>query len=119
MGNPVVHFEIMGNDSAALRTFYGNIFGWQFTSVRGAEGAEYSIADPQVEGSIRGGIGTIPAGHDGYVTFYVAVPKLEDALAKVGELGGSTVMGPSQVPNGPRIALFTDPENRIVGLVEG
>jgi len=28
MGDPVVHFEIVGKDAAALRTFYGEAFGW-------------------------------------------------------------------------------------------
>ncbi|MDB5028605.1 MAG: hypothetical protein JWO66_2294 [Candidatus Eremiobacteraeota bacterium] len=28
------------------------------------------------------------------------------------------MMPPDQVPNGPRIALFTDPEGHVVGLVE-
>jgi uncharacterized protein len=118
MGNPVVHFEIMGKDSAALRSFYGNIFGWQFSPVPGANGAEYALAEPKADGGIKGGIGTAPEGYDGHLTFYVAVPNLEDALAKVEELGGSTMMEPVQVPNGPRIALFLDPENRTVGLVE-
>jgi predicted enzyme related to lactoylglutathione lyase len=30
MGNPVVFFEITGNDSAGLRRFYGELFGWEF-----------------------------------------------------------------------------------------
>ena len=28
MANPVVHFEIMGKDGAALQKFYADLFGW-------------------------------------------------------------------------------------------
>ena len=30
MGQPVVHFEVIGNDPAKLRTYYSNLFGWDF-----------------------------------------------------------------------------------------
>lgn len=30
MGQPVVHFEIIGRDPASLRDYYGELFGWEF-----------------------------------------------------------------------------------------
>jgi predicted enzyme related to lactoylglutathione lyase len=30
MGNPVVHFEVTGEDPDKLRSFYGGLFGWEF-----------------------------------------------------------------------------------------
>jgi uncharacterized protein len=30
MAEPVVHFEVIGNDPARLRDFFGELFGWQF-----------------------------------------------------------------------------------------
>jgi hypothetical protein len=30
MGQPVVHFEIIGNDPEKLRGYYGDLFGWEF-----------------------------------------------------------------------------------------
>ena len=30
MGQPVVHFEIIGSDPGKLRTYYGEMFGWEF-----------------------------------------------------------------------------------------
>ena len=32
MGNPVVHFEVMGKDGEALKKFYGDLFGWTINS---------------------------------------------------------------------------------------
>jgi len=40
------------------------------------------------------------------------------SLDKIQRLGGSTMMPPDQVPNGPRIALFHDPEGHMIGMVQ-
>ena len=32
MGNPVVHFEIMGGDGERLKSFYAEQFGWKIDS---------------------------------------------------------------------------------------
>jgi predicted enzyme related to lactoylglutathione lyase len=33
MGPPVVHFEIIGTDPHRLRDYYGELFGWDASSV--------------------------------------------------------------------------------------
>jgi len=30
MGQPVVHFEVIGRDPGKLRSYYGDLFGWEF-----------------------------------------------------------------------------------------
>jgi len=30
MAQPVCHFEIIGRDPVALRSYYGELFGWEF-----------------------------------------------------------------------------------------
>jgi uncharacterized protein len=30
MGQPIVHFEIIGKDPERLRSYYGDLFGWEF-----------------------------------------------------------------------------------------
>ena len=30
MAQPVVHFEIIGKDPMRLRSYYGDLFGWDF-----------------------------------------------------------------------------------------
>ena len=114
MGNPVVHFEVVGKDAQALQSFYKDAFDWQMEP----EIPNYTIAHPGGEGSINGGIGATMDGGAGHVTFYVAVLDLEAAISKIEGLGGSTVMEPSDVPEGPSIAMFTDPEGHLVGLVK-
>jgi predicted enzyme related to lactoylglutathione lyase len=34
-------------------------------------------------------------------------------------LGGRTISAPMDVPNGPSIATFADPEGHVIGLVKG
>jgi predicted enzyme related to lactoylglutathione lyase len=120
MGQPVVHFEIIGRDPEKLRSYYGDLFGWQFDT---DNPMNYGIV--QREGNvgpdgvgIGGGVGGPgPEGYSGHVTFYVAVPDVEAALAKAGSLGGSRVMGPEKVMEQVEIGLFNDPEGHLVGVV--
>ena len=113
MANPVVHFEVLGKDAAALTKFYGNAFDWQLQDVM--EGSYY-MANP--EGGIPGGIGASPDGGAGHVMFYVQVDDPAAALEKIKALGGSTISEPMDVPGGPTIAHFADPEGHVVGLVK-
>ena len=113
MGNPVTHFEILGTDAPTLQNFYSEAFGWQMQDVMGGS---YYMAHPDDNG-IDGGVGASPEG-PGHVTFYVEVPDPAAALEKISELGGSTVQPPMDVPGGPTIALFADPEGHVVGLVK-
>jgi predicted enzyme related to lactoylglutathione lyase len=49
----------------------------------------------------------------------VQVDDLQAALDKAESLGGKTVMAPDQVPGGPALAMFADPEGNVIGLVSG
>jgi uncharacterized protein len=122
MGRPVVHFEVIGKDGDELRRYYSELFGWEFSDQMGP--TNYAVT--QREGNtnadgigIGGGIGTAPEGYGGHVTFYVEVPDVEDALTKAESLGGTRMMGPDKVPGVDiEIALFTDPEGHVIGLVK-
>ena len=116
MGNPVVHFEIMGKDAGRLRAFYRDAFDWRIGEPMAGSPVDYSLVEKDGDG-ITGGIGVAPEGYGGHVTFYVHVPNIAASLEKIKSLGGETMMGPDQVPGGPVIALFKDPEGHVVGLV--
>ncbi len=120
MKHPVMHFEIMGHDVAALRSFYADIFGWNVAPPMPESDVQYSLVEPvpNFQRGISGGIGKAPAGYDGHVTFYIVVDDIESAFAKIEGRGGSRMMGPDKVPNGPVIGLFRDPDGRTIGLVD-
>jgi hypothetical protein len=112
MPNPIVYFEVMGKDKTGLEDFYRAVFDWQLTPA----GENYAHVSPG--GGLNGGIGTSMDGGSGYVTFYVEVANLADTLTLVESRGGQRLMEPEQMPKGPRIALFKDPEGRVIGLIE-
>lgn len=122
MGQPVVHFEVVGQDVDKLRSYYGDLFGWEFDTVEGGP-TEYSTVprDGNVTADgvgIGGGVGAAPEGYPGHVTFYIEVPDVEASLAKAEELGGTRMMGPDKPIEGLEIGLFNDPEGHLVGVVK-
>lgn len=111
MPNPIVYFEISGKDKAVLEDFYRAVFDWQLTPAND----QYTHVSPGA--GINGGIGKCMTG-PGYNTFYVEVSNVEETLSLVESRGGKRIMGPEQMPKGPLIALFTDPEGRVLGLIQ-
>ena len=120
MGQPVVHFEIIGKDAETLRRYYSDLFAWEVESDNPMNyGVVQRDANLNADGvGIGGGIGTAPEGYAGHVTFYVEVPDVEVALSKAEALGGSRMMGPETVMEGVEIGLFRDPEGHVVGVVK-
>jgi uncharacterized protein len=66
MGQPVVHFEVIGKDGDRLQAYYSELFGWQIESDN-----EMGYGIVQREGNtnpdgigIGGGVGRGPEGAD-------------------------------------------------------
>jgi predicted enzyme related to lactoylglutathione lyase len=123
MGQPVVHFEVIGKDPERLRKYYGDLFGWEFDT---SSPVSEAVSEPMNYGFVDGnttsdGIG-IPGGvgggidYDGHTIFYVSVPDVEAALQKAESLGGTRLMGPAQAPTGLVVGHFTDPEGHLIGV---
>jgi len=122
MGQPVVHFEVIGRDGEKLRAYYGELFGWDIDADNPmGYGLVQREGNTNADGvGIGGGIGGPgPEDYPGHVTFYVEVPSVEESLAKAESLGGKRMMGPDQVMEGLVIGLFTDPEGHVIGVIEG
>jgi predicted enzyme related to lactoylglutathione lyase len=116
MGAPVIHFEIMGGKGNQLEKFYGELFGWKIDS---NNPMKYGIVDTKGgPGGINGGVGTSQDGNK-RVSVYVQVDDLQATLNKVEKLGGKTILPPTEVPGGPKLAMFTDPAGNVTGLLLG
>ena len=121
MGQAVVHFEVVGKDGGKLQRYYAELFGW---NVNADNPMQYGMVDAKDNTSltgdngIGGGIGQGPDGYEGHVTFYVAVPDVEEALQKAESLGGTRVMGPENIMDMVELGQFKDPEGNVIGLVK-
>jgi predicted enzyme related to lactoylglutathione lyase len=116
MGAPVVHFEIIGGEGNQLEKFYSELFGWKINS---NNPLNYGLVDTGGEpAGINGGVS---ANQEGVkrVSVYAQVDDLQATLDKAEKLGGKTILSPTEVPGGPKLALFADPAGNVTGLILG
>jgi predicted enzyme related to lactoylglutathione lyase len=111
MGQPVVHFEIGCRDAATTHAFYSNLFDWKIEPY----GPAGMIATGNTSG-IQGHINSLGHEPHQYVTVYVQVDDLQAYLNKAGQLGGKTLVPPTEVPGMGHFAWMADPGGNIVGL---
>ena len=114
MPNPVVHWEITGKDGPKLQKFYADLFGWH---VDANNPMNYGMVDTHSEHGINGGIAPEQEATT-RVTVYVEVDDLQAYLDKAESLGGKTIMPPTEIPDTVTLAMFTDPEGNVTGLVK-
>ena len=112
----VVHFEIIGKDGKRLQDFYSSLFDWKIDANNPMNYGMVEAPQENPAPGIGGGIGQSDGGPQ--VTFYVQVTSIEDTLRKAEGMGGQTIMPPMEVPGGPTIAQFRDPEGNVIGLVK-
>ena len=117
MGQPVVHFEVVGRNGEKLQSYYSQLFGWEIDASNPmAYGTVQREGNTTADGvGIGGGVGNGPEGYDGHVTFYVEVPDVEEALSRAESLGGTRMMGPETVMGQVELGQFQDPEGHVVG----
>ncbi len=111
MGAQIIHVEVVGKDGPKIQEFFSKVFDWNFdTNNPGGYGLVR-------QGAMTGGFGATQNGEPGHVTFYVHADDPEGTLRKVEENGGKVIMPLTEVAPETKIALFTDPEGHIVGLM--
>jgi predicted enzyme related to lactoylglutathione lyase len=121
MGQPVVHFEVIGTDGEKLQKYYAELFGWEIDAdnpMKYGMVARDSNLSSDGQPGIGGGVAGGPPGYEGHVTFYVAVPDVEAALQKAEELGGKRIMGPEKIMDMVELGQFSDPEGHVIGVVK-
>ena len=111
----IAWFDITTTNLPQSREFYGKLFAWQFTPVKGTDQAVEIVAGSTAIGTIRVAEGSI-SGFNGVV--YVQVSAIKASCEKVKELGGMVVPGfPLNLPDGiGAIAVIVDPAGHPLGL---
>ena len=115
MSNPVVHFEIMGNQTAKLASFYSALFGWKVDT---NNPMNYGLVDTGGGAGIPGGIGDEPDGSN-RVTVYVQVDDLQKYLDDAVSQGATVRMPPTEIPGAVTMAMFSDPAGNVIGMIKG
>jgi uncharacterized protein len=113
VGHAVVHFEVGAADDGPLAAFYGELFGW---GLQGLPGGGYTLIDTRGGDGINGGICKSQTGQS-WSAFYVETGDLQATLDKANSLGGRTVMPVTDFGGMVTIAMFSDPDDLLVGLV--
>jgi predicted enzyme related to lactoylglutathione lyase len=111
MANPVVHWEIGGRDLDTMAAFYRDLFGWESAGYD----ADYRLVN--LEEGVGGGLMRCRGDMPTYVTIYVAVDDLDATLAKVVNLGGTTLVPPTPIPGVGAFAMFQDLEGNAIGIL--
>jgi uncharacterized protein len=112
--NPVVHWEIVSaTNGKQLQEFYANLFDWK---VDANNPFDYGTVDTETGRGANGGIG--PTTGPSRVTIYVEVDDLQAYLDKAVSLGGQVVMPITEIPGVVTMALFSDPDGQITGLIK-
>jgi hypothetical protein len=111
----ITHIDIPVNDMAKATTFYGSVFGWRIAEVPGFDGYPMWQAPNGISG---GGLAPRSSGFTSPRS-YVEVDSIDDALARVVELGGVVTQPKQEITPTSWWAAFVDPDGNEIGLFEG
>ena len=71
-------------------------------------------------GAPIGGMMTKPPGVPvSFWNYYFQVDGIGPAMERLNAGGGTVINGPMEVPGGPKIAMFADPDGNVIGIMRG
>ena len=107
-------YELSVHDTEKAKAFYTGLFGWE---ARGSpEYVEWKSGGKHIGGmmEIKPEWGPVPPNW----TAYVMVTNCDETAAKAKSIGGSILMGPSDIPNTGRFAVIKDPQSAIIAIYQ-
>jgi len=109
--------ELRSPDLDGSAAFYSGLFGWTIDRREGtAMGVYLGIKNGEAN---NGGIAALtPPGTPPHWLVYFGVEEVEDALAKVAALGGSTLLGATDIEIA-KIAVVADPAGAAFAIYAG
>jgi predicted enzyme related to lactoylglutathione lyase len=116
--NTLCWSELCTHDTAKATEFYTKLFGW--TTKTGTDTPQ-PYTEISNQGQPMGGMmqimkewGNVPPSW----TPYFMVTDCDGSVAKIGQLGGSTKMPPTDIPNVGRFAVVSDPQGAVFQIIQ-
>jgi predicted enzyme related to lactoylglutathione lyase len=107
--------ELSTPDMAGSAAFYSDLFGWSTVPFEDSPEPYLGIRNGEhMNGGIRELAGPAPPNW----LVYFGVPEIEAAVARVGELGGATIVAPVDI-GVAKIAVVQDPQGAPFALYAG
>lgn len=114
----IVHFDISADDPERAKRFYEALFNWKIEKFPGSM-SYYLIetTDQTGEKGVTGGIAKRENPQQKIANF-IAIPSIDEYIAKVGKLGGKIIEPKKAIPTIGYIAGCQDTEGNTFGLLE-
>ena len=101
-------------DIAASNSFYANLFGWEAED-QGEEAGHYTILRKSGK-TVAGNMGIMMEGQPSAWTTYVSVEDADKTIDIAKEAGATVFVGPMDVMDIGRMAVFADPTGAAIGI---
>lgn len=109
--------ELATPDLEAAGAFYGQLFGWTTEAMPGEP--RYRIIK-NADGHTNGGMSSMaPPGTPPVWLVYFGAEDVGGTLARVGELGGETLVEPTSIGEAGAIGVARDPQGAVFALYAG
>jgi predicted enzyme related to lactoylglutathione lyase len=110
--------EVITDDVDAEKAFYGAVFSWASETYGEGQGAytEAKLGDHSVAG-IMARPDSMPAEAPNYWGVYFSVDDTDKAVARIEDLGGSTIVPPMDIEPG-RFAVVADPAGAVFNVIK-
>jgi predicted enzyme related to lactoylglutathione lyase len=119
LSGKMVWADLVTPDPDAARRFYGELFGWTFTSVGSGKGA-YALGHLDgiaIAGIVRRADQAAERSRSRWVPF-MSVGDMSAIESAVSRAGGKTLVPQRVIPERGTLALFADPEGAIFGALD-
>lgn len=115
MPNPVVKWQIVAGDAAAVAAFYKKLFDWNVDTDNALGYRELRSGEAR---GIDGGVWPSPAPGHATVQLFVEVDDVAAHLERAVALGAKLLVPRTALPDGDVMALLVDPAGLSFGLVQ-
>ena len=111
--------ELVTRDTAGAEKFYTELLGWKAVD-GGMPGMKYTLfkAGDKDAGGMMEMPPDVPKEVPSHWMAYITVDDVDSLVNKVGELGGTILHGPQDVPKVGRFCIVQDPTGGVVSLIK-